>query len=92
MCKATWHQDGTWPLLGIDEHTPPHLTAVAALHSVHPSALLLRPKGADHFQIPTDDVETFPVRRPEPSADDIAEAYRRRGMQVAEAVSCIDDW
>lgn len=90
MCKATWHQDGTWPLLGADEKVPPNLASTAVVRSLHPAALLLRPLGANCFQLPPDDAEKVSVRQPELSADDIAEAYRRRGIQVEEAESCVD--
>jgi hypothetical protein len=87
MCKASWHQDGTWPLLGADEQVSSNeIASLPITRSIHPSSELLRPRGVTCFQIPEDGGDRPQTQQqPEPSAEDIAAAYRRRGIAVEEA-------
>jgi hypothetical protein len=93
MCKATWHQDGTWPLLGADENISDALATTSLIRSIHPSSELLRPKGITCFQLPPDEVERGSKQMIEASAEEIAAAYRKRGIQVEEIVSNdLEEW
>lgn len=96
MCKASWHRDGSWPLRGSDEvekemHKPLNLESKQRVQSIHPSALLIHAEektSSDHKNTMQRQLSTKrdgPPIRVEPSADEIAEAYRRRGIFVEEA-------
>jgi hypothetical protein len=95
MCKATWHQDGTWPLLGADEEISPSSTTSfsSLIRSIHPSSKLLRPPGITLFELPSNDLGRGPPQRQEPSCEEVAASYRERGIQVDEAEQIDDeDW
>lgn len=87
-CKAKWHQDGTWPLLGSDEIVDADVHGTLPPRSTHPSRSLIRPPGTNSFAAPT------VLSTQEPSAEEIAQAYRRRGIKVEEAVLSpdLEDW
>lgn len=106
MCKASWHKDGTWPLKGFDEDEketqkkPIIPEGIQRIRSIHPSALII--KAEETGSSISKSIETTisqkasePPMRAEPSADEIAEAYRRRGIFVEEAPKRRDkedDW
>jgi hypothetical protein len=94
MCKATWHRDGTWPLLGADEEASEAVQSMGVVRSIHPSALILRPEGTTCFQIPLEDADAdIRIRsKTDPTAENIADSYRARGVHVDPAVSTQDDW
>lgn len=80
--KASWHADGSWPLLGCDETT----TAVNVVRSRHSSNKLLRPKGQTTFVVPQTpldaDLAAGKVIRPDPEPEDVAARYEQRGISV----------
>lgn len=88
-CKASWHNDGTWPLLAADEELDTDASLQGAIRSIHPSAVILRPRDTIKFALPADEGS---ARRPEASMEEIADAYRRRGIFVEDAVLRTDDW
>lgn len=98
MCKASWHRDGTWPLLGADEEASDVIQSAAVVRSIHPSALILRPQGTACFEIPANEADAdtrarIRIRpRTDPTAEDIANAYRTRGVPVDTVTPTIDDW
>jgi hypothetical protein len=93
MCKASWHKDGTWPLLGADEVLTPAMESMGIVRSIHTSAVLLRPKGITSFQVPaTEEADTDVRQWKEPTAEEIAASYRERGVYVQEAACLEDDW
>ncbi|CAO1618818.1 unnamed protein product [Parajaminaea phylloscopi] len=97
--KASWHHDGSWPLVGSDEDvsvapgpagSDAQQAAIAALpRSIHPSHLLLRPPGQMKAQgpPPTDpELEKgLPPQRPDPIPEDVARRYAARGIEVGPA-------
>ncbi|PWN35712.1 uncharacterized protein FA14DRAFT_160748 [Meira miltonrushii] len=104
MCKASWHKDGTWPLMGSDEIENQTQTksvnqdTIQRVRSIHPSALIIQAEQNDHTTTKAVDA-AFPQKnggppiRIEPSADEIAEAYRRRGIFVEQVSKVRDeDW
>lgn len=102
MCKASWHKDGTWPLMGSDEienqtqAEPIKLDTIQRVRSIHPSALIIQSEQDDQSTtkavgstVPQN--KDGPPIRIEPSADEIADAYRRRGIFVEEVSKVRDD-
>ncbi|CAO1629376.1 unnamed protein product [Sympodiomycopsis kandeliae] len=79
--KSSWHADGSWPLLGSDESLPSSSSGMDIPSSIHPRALLLRPKGQDRFELPPSDIAVGEIVKQDPEPDRIAEAYRARGVQ-----------
>lgn len=102
MCKASWHKDGTWPLIGNDEigeqtqSTSLNPEGMQRIRSIHPSELIIQSEQSGP-SINKADVATLsqknegPPIRAEPSANEIAEAYRRRGIFVEEAPNLKDN-
>lgn len=93
-CKASWHYDGTWPLLASDEtSTCSTSTDVDIPRSVHTSEVILRPPGQHCVRLPPPDAEPGPPQRPDPSPEQIALAYRDRGIPVPQlTVPASDLW
>ncbi|PWN30635.1 hypothetical protein BDZ90DRAFT_229648 [Jaminaea rosea] len=85
--KASWHQDGSWPILGIDEEAAED--ALASLpRSVHAASKLLRPPGHTRAQIPPRDPEAergLPPQRPDPDPEDVVRRYEEQGVDVGPA-------
>ncbi|CAD6904002.1 unnamed protein product [Tilletia controversa] len=107
MLKASWHAEGSWPLIGADAsekdtqlslptnpqrsigtsvatstpHPPSSTTTMKIPRSVHPTALLLKGKAP---LVTTMTPEPGPPARPDPSPDEVAQAYRARGILVAD--------
>lgn len=96
--KASWHENGTWPLIGCDELEPPPSTSTSTLisqplpRSIHPSNLILKPRSTskDPYQ-----PDPGPPTRPEVEADEIARNYRSRGVDqrlLQKPVLGEEDW
>lgn len=104
--KAAWHHDGTWPLLGHDEHLPATTTlspqedeiTASVPRSIHPTAKLLRPPGQTRFQVPRpSDPEAekgLPPQRPDPEPEEMARRYAEMGIDVGPAPTGdgFEDW
>ncbi|KAE8212248.1 hypothetical protein CF327_g4094 [Tilletia walkeri] len=102
ILKASWHADGSWPLVGADaseeetflsilpasnpaqqngtvaEATPPTMRIP---RSVHPAGLLVKRKAP---LVTTMAMEPGPPARPDPTPDQVAQAYRSRGIAVPD--------
>ncbi|PWN94409.1 hypothetical protein FA10DRAFT_264943, partial [Acaromyces ingoldii] len=81
-CKASWHYDGTWPLLASDESTACSKPEEDLPRSIHASRFILRPPGQHCVRLPPPDAEPGPPQRPDPSPEQIAQSYRDRGIAV----------
>lgn len=86
--KASWHEDGSWPLIGHDaaeQHgacDPQVCVANVMRVSVHPHAKIVRsaaPCGAPTSRVPCQPMAGEPVR-PDPTPDEVAERYRQLAM------------
>ncbi|KAL9939093.1 hypothetical protein V8E36_001906 [Tilletia maclaganii] len=104
--KASWHAEGSWPLVGCDapeqdtKVTLPNPSSSASgprqaggteggsrptmtiPRSCHPSALLIKPKVA-YADLMTA-VDPGPPARPDPSSEQIRNAYRARGIALPD--------
>ncbi|KAE8222432.1 hypothetical protein CF319_g4364 [Tilletia indica] len=102
ILKASWHADGSWPLVGADaseeetflsilpasnpaqqngtvaEATPPTMRIP---RSVHPAELLIKRRAP---LVTTMAMEPGPPARPDPTPDQVAQAYRSRGIAVPD--------
>jgi len=91
--KASWHEDGSWPLIGHDaaeQHgaCDPQVCVTNVMRvSVHPQAKIVRsavPGMAPAGQVPCRPIASQPVR-PDPTPEAVAERYRRLAIERGEA-------